>query len=88
MLVVGWADAGAGDESISGLLPCVKGTGAAADMHVSPTMLIMLLMEGQCRSAFDANAGSLCTDGVALSTDGAAVRRACVGGGGGWDVAG
>jgi hypothetical protein len=30
----------------STILPCVKGTGAAADMHESPTMPIMLFMDG------------------------------------------
>jgi len=35
------------DACISALLPCVKGTGAAADMHESPTMPIMLLRDGQ-----------------------------------------
>ena len=34
------------DSCISALLPCMKGTGAAADMHESPTMPIMLLRDG------------------------------------------
>ena len=43
---VGWTGAFVLDACISALLPCVKGTGAAADMHESPTMPIMLLMDG------------------------------------------
>jgi hypothetical protein len=30
----------------STLLPCVKGTGASTDMHESPTLPIMLLLDG------------------------------------------
>ena len=43
---VGWTGAFVPDACVSVLLPCVKGTGAAADMHESPTMPIMLLMDG------------------------------------------
>jgi hypothetical protein len=63
---VGWTGAFVLDACISALLPCVKGTSAAADMHESPTMPINQLIDGHRMSAIEANADSLRSDTLVL----------------------